>query len=172
MRILIILAIDPGDEARPAPEFDGLLEAYYLLTDAGAELVLASTLGGSAWASSAGDRPGDSALARRFRADHRVRDILNDLLRLEDIYAEDFAAALCLGFAKFKWGAEQDRAGALIVELLALGKPVAVISPSQGLTISGAGEGLLMIGQIADAPRLAAGALLGALRSLADRAAD
>ena len=28
MRVLLILAIEPGDEAAPAPEFDGLLDAY------------------------------------------------------------------------------------------------------------------------------------------------
>ncbi|MEJ0065605.1 MAG: hypothetical protein WDM85_09265 [Caulobacteraceae bacterium] len=163
MRILLILAIEPGGEAGPAPEFDGLLEAYYLFCDAGLELVVASPSGGSAWAAS--DRANASAdLARRFRADPQARDTLNDLLRLEDVHAEDFVAAFCLGFGRFDWsGLAEDRAGALIWDLLMLGRAVAVISPGDAHPISGPGKGLLIIGRTPQTPGLAARALLGAI---------
>jgi hypothetical protein len=167
MRVLLILAIDPGAEANPAPEFDGLLEAYYLLSDADLELVVASPSGGSAWASSDRDDTAGKQVAQRFRGDRRARDILNDLLPLDDVHPADFDAALCLGFGRFAWGAgTDDRAGELIAELLALARPVAVISPRDATPITHTGEGLLIVGRTPRAAGMAARALLGFVGAL------
>jgi hypothetical protein len=170
MRILLMLAIEPGAEAKAAPEFHGLLDAYYLLSDAGLELVVASPAGGSAWAGSDRDDEAGQGLAERFKSDSRARDILNDLLPLDDVHAADFDAALCLGFGRFTWGAANGgRAGQLIAELLALARPVAVISPRDAFPISDTGEGLLIVGRASRGPGIAARALLGVIGEAGSR---
>jgi hypothetical protein len=48
MRILIILNADADAQAGVVREFDGLIEAHYLFCDAGVDVVVAASGGGSA----------------------------------------------------------------------------------------------------------------------------
>jgi putative intracellular protease/amidase len=132
MRILIILSTDAGAQAAGVLEFDGLIEAYYLFRDAGADVVVAAPGGGSASESLA---TAPFPAMQRFKSDRGARDALNDLVDLASVCAGDFDGAICLG-------AQSDAADLLIARLLAAAKPVALIAP----------------------PRLAANALLGAIR--------
>ena len=105
MRILIILNADAGPQAGVVPEYNGLIEAYYLFRDAGIDVVLAAAGGGSA-SESTGTVSGrdDTAAARglrRFSSDRQARDVMNDLVDLAYVCAEDFDAALCLGPQRF-----------------------------------------------------------------------
>jgi hypothetical protein len=168
MRILIILNTDPEPQG-VTPVFDGLIEAYYLFCDAGVDVVVASPGGGSASGSTRKDAGRQEATAsphlRRFKADRPARDVMNDLLDLASVCVGDFAAALCLGpLSLGAPGNAEERGGFLVAELLAAAKPVAIIAPSRPYASSEAINGLLIVGSSAEAPRLAARALLGAVR--------
>jgi putative intracellular protease/amidase len=167
MRILIILNAGTDPQASVVPEFDGLIEAYYLFSDAGMEVVVASPDGGSAAAGSDRDATGNTQAIRRFKADRKARDVINDLLGLASVCAEDFDAAFCLGPGRFDGSLDtENRAGVLVAQLLAAAKPVAVIAPAPAFVPLDAGDGLLIIGKSIDAPRRAATALLGVLGAL------
>jgi hypothetical protein len=164
MRILIMLNTGADPQAGFAPEYDGLIEVYYLFSDASFEIVLAAPGGGSASGSGRTEscRDGTTQALRRYYADRRARDVMNDLVDLADVCAEDFDAALCLSPWVFRSGAgAEDHAVGVVNQLLAAAKPVAVIGEPPACT-SVSGNGLLMIGHSSEALRLAANALLGA----------
>jgi hypothetical protein len=166
MRILIMLNTRADSQAGVSQEHDGLIEAYYLFSDAGVEIVLAAPGGGSVSESSgiAPRRDDMSATQafRRYHADRRARDVMNDLLDLANVCAEDFDAALYLSPQVFDSSAGgKDDAGVLVHQLLAAAKPVAMIGERRAC-IAEAGSGLLMIGHSSESLRLAATALLGA----------
>jgi hypothetical protein len=129
--------------------------------------VLAASGGGSAGQPSdtetrRDDRNARQAL-RRYNADRRARDVMNDLVDLADVCAEDFDAALYLSPQTFNSDAGvKDHAGFVVNQLLAAAKPVAVIGEPPACTSTEGGNGLLMIGRSSEALRLAANALLGA----------
>jgi hypothetical protein len=167
MRILIILNAGGDRQAGVVPEYDGLIEAYYLFSDAGVDVVLATPGGGSAsestWTGSGRDDAAAAQALRRFNADRQAREVMNDLVDLAYVCAEDFDAALCLSPQGFNSGGGiKDHAGVLVDQLLAATKPVAVISSTPTCAHADAGNGLLIIGSSNEAPRLAANALLGA----------
>ncbi len=168
MRILIILNADADSRTSVVREFDGLIEAYYLFRDAGMDVVVAASGGGSAGEpTGTGSRRDETAAPhaiRRFKADRQARDVMNDLLDLASVCAGDFDAALCLGLQRFDDSAGvMDRAGVLVAQLLAVTKPVAVIAPVHDYAPLDAGNGLLIVGNGNEACRLAANALLGTL---------
>jgi hypothetical protein len=167
MRILIMLNAGVDPQAGVVPEYDGLVEVYYLFSDAGIEIVLAAPGGGSASQSSGTESRRDDTNAtqplRRYNADRRARDVMNDLVDLADVCAEDFDAALYLSPQTFNGDAGiKDHAAVVVNQLLAAAKPVAVIGEPPARTWTEAGNGLLMIGHSSEALRLAANALLGA----------
>jgi putative intracellular protease/amidase len=140
MRVVIILVSAQQQQTGGLPSGTGLgtlLDAYYRLQDAGAEVVLASTNGGYPWPDLARENEDTSTPARqRFRQDRAARDELNDTLRLDQICVADFDAGFCIGGAAVP-GADHvasPEAG-LVARLLALGKPVAFIG---AITESGA----------------------------------
>jgi hypothetical protein len=168
MRILIILPADADSQGSVVPEFVGLIEAYYLFFDAGMDVVVAASGGGSAGEATGTGSGRDEIAApqaiRRFKADRQARDVMNDLLDLASVCAGDFDAALCLGPQRFDGSAGViDHAGILVAQLLAATKPVAVIAPVHAHTPLDAGNGLLIFGNSNEACRLAANALLGAI---------
>jgi hypothetical protein len=165
MRILIMLSAAAGPQAAVVP-YDGLIEVYYLFSDAGVEIVLAAPGGGSAsepirpvfHSDDTADTP---TLRRRYNADRRARDVMNDLVDLANVCAEDFDAALYLSPQVFDSCArDKDHAGFLVDQLLAAAKPVAMIGELSACTAE-VRNGLLMIGHSSESLRLAATALLG-----------
>ena len=156
------------DQDGVAPEGDNILRlerftgTFYALRDAGAEIVMASPEGGFPSMGLPQPDQDDSESARRFKADRTARDAVIDTLRLEQVFAEDFDAAFCIGHPGAIWR-DPEPAGALIAALLKSGKSVAVIPSSLDLSPLGVGDGLLIVGDRATAPVLVAQALLGAL---------
>ena len=160
MRILIILDADAGGQAGVGlgygVGFEGLIEAYYLFRDAGLEIVVAASGGGSA-----GEPTGAATAVQRFKADRPARDVMNDLLDLASVCPDDFDAALCLDSFR-----SDGTSRLLVTRLLAAAKPVAVIAEAAGGVLPETADGLLLIGKGTEAARLAANALLGAIRAL------
>lgn len=145
MRILMIIA--PDERGGVPLTIEQVIEPYYQFLDSRAEVVLASPGGGSPILTITGQNPQNFAL--RFQHDELAHDALTDTLGLDQVFSEDFQAAYCVGAP----GIIEQLASHLVSELLAAGKPVAVVSnePSSGLLITGT------------SPGLAANALLGVL---------
>jgi hypothetical protein len=168
MRILMILIPEndgPGSNHDPFVRFERAVVPYYAFRDAGVEVVLASPDGGSPLLEAARHKEASIAIVHRFRQDKRAIDEFSDTLRLDQVFADDFDAAFCVGLPGSIWRADQaSSAGALVSKLLETGKPVAVLPSGVDLAPNGAGEGLLIIGDGAKAPISAAEALMGAIR--------
>jgi hypothetical protein len=167
MRILMILRAGRGGRPRQALGLDRVVEPYYLLHDAGAEVVVVSVLGGHPPLRGARKRSARAiAVLQRFHDDHRARDAISDTLSFAQICPEDFGGGICIG-ALEEQASSDDAVGALklITALLAAGKPVAVFPSDLLLATQGALEGLLIIGDQARSPLHAAKALLAALDS-------
>lgn len=166
MRILIILNADGASCVAAGREYEGLIEAYYLFNDAGAEVVMAAPGGGSAYeVGFAADADASSSFGR-FRVDRRARDLMNDLVDTADVCAEDFDAVLCLQPHKIDPRTKiEGQALALLERLLVAGKPVAVIGAGHAFESNALKKGLLMLDCSREAPRQAAKALLGAIDS-------
>jgi hypothetical protein len=166
MRILVILNANDDGQASGASEHPGLIDIYYLFIDAGIEVVLAAPGGGSAdGAASAGHEDSTTASTlQRFRADRRARDVMNDLIDLGTVCAEDFNAAIWLNSPNLHNSAVANaHAGVLVGQLLGAAKPVAVIGASSAYSSVDSADGLLMIGSSNEAPKMAANSLLGAI---------
>jgi putative intracellular protease/amidase len=165
MRILIMLSAGADSQAGVVQEY--LIEAYYLFSDAGFEIVIAAPGGGSACLSiraksDLDDTAETEALRQRYIDDRRARDVMNDLVCVADVCAQDFDAALCLGSPALDRCAEdKDDVTTVINQLLTAAKPVALIGEPSACTAE-ARNGLLMIGRSSESLRLAATALLGA----------
>jgi hypothetical protein len=161
----MMLTAGPEDRSIGSLGLHQVVEPYYLLQDAGAEVVVASVRGGGPPLRGARRRSARAVAAlRRFNDDRRARDAISDTLTFSQIYPEDFDAGICIGALEANT-ASNDTAAALklVTALLVAGKPVAVVpsdrAPQQPL------EGLLIIGDQARSPLLAAKALLAALRN-------
>jgi hypothetical protein len=164
MRILMMLTAGRGGRPARPLGIEQVVEPYYVLQDAGAEVVVVSTLGGDPPLRGS-RRPSARAIAalERFRADRRAREVFSDTLTFAQIFPEDFDGGICIGaLEKQTAGDDGTAALSLVTALLAAGKPAAVV-PSQLLALEGPLEGLLIIGDQARSPRLAAKALLAAL---------
>jgi putative intracellular protease/amidase len=168
MRVLIILNADSDSKTGGVPEFDGLIEAYYLFRDAGLDVVVAASGGGSASetpaTTSGGHRPATAEAIRRFASDRVARDLMNDLVDLAAVCSGDFNGAICLGPQNFGEAGVNDCADGLVAQLLTAGKPVAVITSAGVGVLPRAANGVLIVGNSVEAPRLAANGLLGAMR--------
>jgi putative intracellular protease/amidase len=155
----------PGSKSDPFVRFERAVIPYYAFRDAGVEVVLASPDGGSPMLEVVRHEDASIAIVHRFRQDKCASDEFNDMLRLDQVFADDFDAAFCVGLPGPIWRADQpSSAGALVSRLLEAGKPVAVLPSGVDLTPKGAGEGLLIIGDGTKAPNAAADALMGAIR--------
>jgi hypothetical protein len=165
MRILMMLTVGPGDRPHRPLALDQVVEPYYLLHDAGAEVVVASFLGGDPLVRGARNRIArPSPALQRFRDDRRARDIISDTLKFGQICPQDFDGGICIG--ALEETAASDDAGValnLVTALLAAGKPVAVVPSHLSVSPLGPLEGLLIIGDKARSPPLAAKALFAAI---------
>jgi hypothetical protein len=170
MRILMIL-IPESDAADSNSNSTVRLERaagpYYVFQDAGVEVVLASPGGGAPLMEFASGSEAATKVMQRFRQDRIAIDGFSDTVGLDQVYADDFDAAFCVGLPGSIWRPKQkDSAGALISRLLDAGKPVAVLPSGIDLTPKGASEGLLIIGDGSKSPIPTAEALMGAIRQL------
>jgi putative intracellular protease/amidase len=149
MRILMILI--PGNQAKPLLKVGQVTEPYYVFRDSGAEVVFASPSGGAPVPTTTDH---DCATAvRHLRADQPVLEALADTLCINQVSADDFQAAFCIGAIEEINAASDHPVSLVIAQLLDAGKPVAMLSDRDGVR-------LLITG---NAPRPAAQALLGAL---------
>jgi putative intracellular protease/amidase len=165
MRILMMLTAGVEDRPSRPLGLGQVVEPYYLLHDAGAEVVVVSVRGGDPPFGGARKRSARAiAVLQRFQSDRRARDAISDTLKFVQIYPEDFDGGICIG-ALEEAAASDDKAAALnlITALLAAGKPVAIVPSDLLLAPQGPLEGLLIIGDQARSPPLAARALLAAV---------
>lgn len=132
MKILIILTSHDqlGDTGIPTGFWaEELAGPYYLFTDAGHDVTLASPKGGKAPVDPKSARPPfDTDASRRFDADEQAQEALAGTSRLEDLSIEDFDAVFYPG----GHGPLYDLAGdpqsiALIENYTAAGKIVAAV---------------------------------------------
>ncbi|NRP74481.1 hypothetical protein ILFOPFJJ_05403 [Ensifer psoraleae] len=164
IRFLIILAVEDSDGIFDSGvRLPQVAPPYYLFKEVPAEVALATPFGGFP-AFVGQTRHGSSnqePFVQRFLSDREARDDLADTLSLEQIVADDFDAAFCVGFSGSVWETHSRGPGPLIKTFLEDGKPVAII-PGQQLDIApeGAGPGLLIIGDSDQSPVLAAHALV------------
>jgi hypothetical protein len=160
--LLVILSEDSAIEGHLLP-LASFASAYYVFRDASIDLVLASRMGGYLFLDhSAPNASAVEASIRRFQSDRAARDDLADTICFDDAHAEDFDAAMCIGTPGDDTAPGlPDRVLFLMSSLLAFGKPVAVIPQ---ILAPRTGNGLLITGDSANAPLLAANALIGALK--------
>lgn len=161
IRYLVILSTDESSDVSAGAVTLGRIAApYYFFKDQGAEVVLATLTGGYPCLPGYRETDTHEKSLRRFLLDRAARDELADTLAADQIVAEDFDAALCLGLSGALWGNCTNSVTAILTTLLENGKPVAVI-PGKAVAIAphGAGEGLLIFGDSDNAPIMAAHAL-------------
>jgi len=110
-------------------------DPYYVFKDAGAEITLASPLGGLPPLDPKSDAADSQTKATyRFKADTDAQSVLASTLRLEDISAEGFDAVFYPGGHGPLWDlAEDANSIALIEATLTAGKPVAAVCHAPGV---------------------------------------
>jgi hypothetical protein len=167
VRILMILIPENDASAPkgdPAVRLERAAGPYYVFRDADVEVVLASPDGGSPLMEFS-DRNVSTGVMQRFRQDRMAVDEFSDTISLDQVYPDDFDAALCVGLPGSIWRPQHERtAGALISRLLDAGKPVAVMPSGVDLVPKGTGDGLLIVGDGSKSSIPVAEALIGALR--------
>ncbi len=102
---------------------------YYVFKDAGAEVTLASPLGGQPPLDPKSDTPDfQTEATRRFKADSMAQKDLSNTLKLSEVAAADFDTVFYPGGHGPLWDLAQDSSSiALIEAMLAAGKPVAAV---------------------------------------------
>ncbi len=108
---------------------------YYVFKDAGAEITLASPLGGQPPLDPKSDAPDfQTEATHRFKADTAAQVLLASTLKLTDISAADFDAVFYPGGHGPLWDLAEDAASiALIEATLAAGKPLAAVCHAPGV---------------------------------------
>ncbi len=107
---------------------------YYVFQDAGAEITLASPLGGQPPLDpTSDDAASQTDFTRRFKADPAAQAALASSLKLRDVAAGDFDAVFYPGGHGPLWDlAENGYSIALIEAMLAAGRPVAAVCHAPG----------------------------------------
>jgi hypothetical protein len=163
----MILTAGSGERASRSLSFDQVIEAYCLLQNSGMEVVIASSQGGNPPFRGARKRSKQTTAPNQsFQSDRSARDAISDTLKLEQIYPEEFDAAICIGVLEQHPAdiADADAtAHPLLKAMLAAGKPVAIVPGELEFAPRGSFEGLLITGAEIRAPSLAAKAILAAL---------
>ena len=164
MRILLMLMAGRRRRRPRSIGLDQVVEPYYVLQDAGAEVVVVSGLGGDPPFRRPHRRSARAVAAlERFRGDRQARDAISDTLAFAQIFPEDFDGGVCIGALEERAGNDDAVACLqLMTALLASGKPAAIV-PSDLFEPQAPLDGLLITGDRARSPRLAAKALLAAL---------
>jgi hypothetical protein len=167
MRILMILTAGSGERSSGSLSLDQVIEAYCLLQDSGAEVVIASSQGGNPPIRGERERSTQATFPnQRFQSDRSARDAINDTLKLEQIYPEEFDAVICIGVLEHPAHfADSEAAHSLLKAVLAAGKPTAIVPSELEFAPRGSFDSLLITGDEMRAPSLAAKAILAALAS-------
>ena len=102
---------------------------YYVFKDLGADITLASPLGGQPPLDPKSDDPASQTEAtHRFKADPAAQKLLADTMKLAALSARDFDAVFYPGGHGPLWDLAEDASSiALIERMLAAGKPVAAV---------------------------------------------
>ena len=108
---------------------------YYVFKDAGADITLASPLGGQPPLDPKSDTADfQTAATHRFKADSAAQKILSITLKLSEISAADFDGVFYPGGHGPLWDLAEDTSSiALIERMLATGKPVAAVCHAPGV---------------------------------------
>ncbi|MGO9634576.1 MAG: type 1 glutamine amidotransferase domain-containing protein [Steroidobacteraceae bacterium] len=125
-----------------------LAAPYYVFTDAGAKVTLASPKGGRPPLDPASDDPASASDAtRRFKSDRAAQAALANTLKLRDVSAREFDAVFYPGGHGPLWDlAEDPESIALIEATFAAGKPLAAVCHAPGVlrhVKSAAGQSLV-----------------------------
>ena len=138
MKILLVLTSHSrlGDTGKKTGFWlEELAAPYYVFQDAGADLTLASPLGGQPPLDPKSDEPdAQTDATRRFRADKAAMQALAATKKLASIRAGDFDAVFYPGGHGPLWDlAESEDSKDLIEATLAAGKPVAAVCHAPGV---------------------------------------
>ncbi len=108
---------------------------YYVFKDAGAQVTLASPLGGQPPLDPKSDAPDSQTEAtHRFKSDSATQKVLSSTLKLAEVSAADFDAVFYPGGHGPLWDLAEDPSSiALIETMLAAGKPVAAVCHAPGV---------------------------------------
>lgn len=108
---------------------------YYVFKDAGADITLASPLGGQPPLDPKSDAPDfQTDATHRFKADSAAQAVLASTLTLSSVSAADFDAVFYPGGHGPLWDLAEDASSiALIEAMLAAGKPVATVCHAPGV---------------------------------------
>lgn len=108
---------------------------YYVFKDAGAEITLASPLGGQPPLDPKSDAPDfQTEATHRFKADTTAQRALAKTLKLTDISADNFDAVFYPGGHGPLWDLAENATSITLIEvMLAAGKPVAAVCHAPGV---------------------------------------
>src|ERR1700761_3945684 len=108
---------------------------YYVFTDAGAEVTLASPKGGQPPIDPKSDDPANQTPAMtRFKNDPATRAVLAKTVRLEDVSAEDFDTIFYSGGHGPMWDLTDNATSIGLIEAFwNAGKPVAAVCHAPGI---------------------------------------
>jgi putative intracellular protease/amidase len=140
MKILIVLTSHDklGDTGKKTGFWlEELAAPYYVFKDAGADITLASPLGGQPPLDPKSDEPdAQSDDTRRFRADSAAVQALATTKKLASVRADDFDAVFYSGGHGPLWDlAESAQSKALIESAIAAGKPIAAVCHAPGVLL-------------------------------------
>lgn len=138
MKVLLVLTSHGllGDTGKKTGFWlEELAAPYYVFKDAGAEITLASPLGGQPPLDPKSDEPdAQTDDTRRFRADRAAVQALSATKELSSVRPDDFDAVFYPGGHGPLWDlAESEDSRALIESMLAAGKPVAAVCHAPGV---------------------------------------
>jgi putative intracellular protease/amidase len=138
MKILMVLTSHDqlGDTGKKTGFWlEELAAPYYALKDAGAEVTLASPLGGQPPLDPKSDEPASQTdLTHRFKADSAANAQLANTTRLEDVDQKDFDAVFYPGGHGPLWDlAENEHSISLIESFAAAGKNLALVCHAPGV---------------------------------------
>jgi putative intracellular protease/amidase len=138
MKILMILTshAELGDTGKKTGFWlEEFAAPYYVFKDAGAQIVLATPLGGEPPLDPKSDLPDSQTEAtRRFKTDRAAQDALAKTLKLAEVRATDFDAVFYPGGHGPLWDLASDPTSIALIEgFFVAGKPVAAVCHAPGV---------------------------------------
>lgn len=127
-------------------------EPYYLLIDAGQEVVLASPEGSMPPIQRAREAPANTLpCVKRLNGDRDARDALSDTLELRQVFPEDFSGAFFAAGPGTLFDLAHDRScHAIVTEFFDAGRPLAFVGESTSILLRASRpDGATLIGQLA-----------------------